>query len=95
MKFILSLVLILFLSQSAAFGEDSSLYPKPFLNSVLFGTAVGAILGLVLEHGNWGTYRYVSYGFYGGIALGLYTSNISSTPTEASSEPKISVTLNY
>ena len=81
--------------------SDDSLYPKPFMNSVIYGTAVGFILGFVLYHGEMATYRLTSYGLYGGIALGLYISHHDNTsPPEPTSKlfekrPQLNFTFHY
>jgi hypothetical protein len=101
---ILLLILIVTISSPLRAVSDDSLYPKPFLNSVFYGTAVGFILGFVLYHGEMATFRITSYGLYGGIILGLYVvhndNNLNSQPPEPTSQlfenrPQLNFTFHY
>jgi hypothetical protein len=58
--------------------DDDRLLPKPFVNSVIYGTAVGLIIGLAIQQGAQSIFRCTTFGFYGGILLGIYVDNQDS-----------------
>ena len=70
--------------------DSDSIYSKPFLDSVFYGTLVGFLVGFVAYHGELGTYRCTSLGLYGGIILGLYISNKDNSP-RVENEPVTSI----
>ena len=93
---------ILSCSLPAHSDDDDHLLPKPFINSVLYGTAVGLIVGLAVGGGMPGTLRCTSLGFYGGILLGIYIDNQDSkeqathqSENPFSDSPKVSVTFHF